>query len=176
MSYFRLALMSLVLLGGCQPRVPLEIREPLPGSPSVSIVQQDIKPYVGTFVRWGGVIVSVENRTDETWLEIVSKELDNDGKPLKNDVSLGRFLVRREEFLDPAVYRPGREVTVYGVVKALVTRKIGERPYAYPVVRAERLYLWPEYRYYPYAYPYYPWPGYYYPYYYPYRFGYFPYW
>ncbi len=177
--HYPLIFVFLVWLGGCQSRVPIEIREPVLGSPGVETVQREIKPYVGQFVRWGGVIVSVENRTNETRMEIVSKVLDDEGRPLKSDVSLGRFFARSEGFLDPAVYRAGREVTVYGAVETLVTRKIGERPYAYPVIRAEKLYLWPEYRYYPYAYPYYPWPGYfYYPYYYPFypRFGYFPFW
>jgi outer membrane lipoprotein len=179
--YYPLIFVFLVLLGGCQSRVPIEIREPVLGSPSVAIVQQDIKPYVGKFVRWGGVIVSVENRTNETWVEIVSKELNDKGQPLKSDVSLGRFLARSQGFIDPAVYQPEREATVYGTVETLVTRKIGESPYVYPVVKVEKLYLWPKSNYL-YGYRYYPWPGYfYYPYYYPfypyyYRFGYFPYW
>ena len=181
MNYFPLISLCLILLSGCQSRVPLEIREPLPGSPSVSAVQHDIKPYAGISVRWGGVIVSVENRPNETWIEIVSKKLDHNGQPVNSDVSLGRFLARIEGFLDPAIYKAEREVTVYGVVESLVTRKIGESSYVYPVVKAKRVYLWPEYH--PYADRYYPWPGYYYPYYftpypyypYYYRFGYFPY-
>ncbi|MGH8545442.1 MAG: Slp family lipoprotein, partial [Gammaproteobacteria bacterium] len=76
----------------------------------------------------------------------------------------------------PAVYRAGRQVTVYGVLKPPVNRTIGERPYTYPMVRAQKLYLWPDYREYwrnrpyrydPFYYPYYP----YYPYWHRFRFG-----
>ena len=47
-------------------------------------------------VRWGGAIASVENRRDETWIEIVER-------PLNTDKSAGRFLARVDGFLDPAV-------------------------------------------------------------------------
>jgi outer membrane lipoprotein len=157
-------LLVLIFLAGCQSRVPFEIRESPPGSPSVAMVQQDIKSYLGKRVRWGGVIVSVENRPNDTWLEIVSKELDDKGRPVESDVSLGRFFARTEGFLDPAVYKTERAVTVYGTVEELASRTIGERPYAYPVVKADKLYLWPEYQEYPYRY----YPGWWdYPYYYP---------
>jgi outer membrane lipoprotein len=49
-------------------------------------------------------------------------------------------------------------------VEELTSRTIGEHPYAYPVVKASKLYLWPEYQKYPYRY--HPW-WWDYPYYYP---------
>ena len=60
----------------------------------------------------------------------------NDGRPEPGNVSLGRFLVSSDGFLDPAVYSAGREVTVYGVLQNVLVRNIGTRPYLYPLVKA----------------------------------------
>ncbi len=48
------------------------------------------------------------------------------------------------EFLDPAVYAPGRRITVVGEVVGEEERKIGEVPYRYPVIKVERIRLWPK--------------------------------
>jgi outer membrane lipoprotein len=120
-------------------------------------------------VRWGGRIVRVENKANDTWIEVIAKELDGEGRPIESDQSAGRFLVRVEGFLDPAVYQADREVTVYGVVETKVDRTIGERPYTYPMIRAQRFHLWEEE--FPERYGYDPWypRGYFYdPFYYPY--------
>ncbi|MGH8651549.1 MAG: Slp family lipoprotein [Gammaproteobacteria bacterium] len=41
-------------------------------------------------------------------------------------MSLGRFLVSSDGFLDPATYSAGREVTVYGILENVLMRNIGE--------------------------------------------------
>ncbi len=156
------------VLTGCQSSVPIEIRQPVLDAPSIAQVQQDPQSGKGKRVRWGGVIASVENRADDTWVEVVSKTLGDQGRPVSDDVALGRFFARVPGFLDPAVYAADREITVYGVVEEEVKRNIGEKPYRYPTVRSERLYLWPVYLAAPYGY--YPDPYWYDPFYYPYRF------
>ena len=95
-------------------------------------------------MRWGGVIVSTKSVADHTEVEILAKALRNDGRPETGDASLGRLLVASNEFLDPALYGADREVTVYGVLKEVLVRSIGEYPYTYPLVQAIQLYLWPQ--------------------------------
>ncbi len=178
-----LALFAAALLTGCATYLPEAIRKAPPKDIAVSEVRRNIDLYKGQFVRWGGTIASVENRKGETWLEIVARELDGDGRPRETDVSQGRFLARITGFLDPAVYAPGREMTVAGTIEGHLTRKIGEYVYTYPVVNVELSHLWPvrvryprDYYYYDpfWPYPWYPWSpwypwGYPYPYSYPYR-------
>jgi outer membrane lipoprotein len=143
---------ALLVLAGCQSSVPIQIREPLLEAPSIVQVQEDLKGNKGKHVRWGGVIASVENRAADTWVEVVSKALGQEGRPLSGDQAFGRFFARVSGFLDPAVYKPDREVTVYGVVEDTVERPIGTKPYRYPMVKSELLYLWPVYRTGPYGY------------------------
>lgn len=158
-----------LLFSACSySNVPLEIREGLPDNPELGSVQNDAGAYEGEQIRWGGTIISVENNESDTWIVVLAKDLGRNGRPRYVDESIGRFIVRADEFLDPDIYEQDREITVYGPIEGKVDRKIGEKPYIYPLVKSDRLYLWPEYRSGS-AYPsgYYP----YYPYYYPYDFG-----
>ncbi len=152
------ALLSAVLAaGGCASNVPREISEPVPGSPSVAQAAATPEPVAGAQVRWGGIIAGVENLADVTVLELVAKELGAFGRPRETDASDGRFLARVPGFLDPKVYAPDREVTVFGTLAGRERRSIGERPYEYPVVRADKVHLWsrPPAYFYPYADPFY---------------------
>jgi Outer membrane lipoprotein Slp family len=56
----------------------------------------------------------------------------------------GRFLVSTREFLDPAIYAPGRRLMVLGTVAGRSERRVGDLPYAYPMISAERIKLWPK--------------------------------
>ena len=171
---FRIVVWGFVILGlvGCASPVPKSISEP--ASPyTVSDVRQSPSQTRGVMVRWGGTIVSVDNRERETWLEIVAHPLEQSGRPKETDATLGRFLARATGFLEPAVYAPGREITVYGMVEGLNEGMIGDYPYEFPVIGAHKLWLWekrPERASDPRLYdPWYRWPHYGYPaYWYPY--------
>lgn len=133
-----------VLGAGCASNVPREISEPLPDSPGVADAAAMPERVEGRHVRWGGTVAAVQNRADGTELELVTRELGAFGRPRATDASAGRALVRVPEFLDPAIYAEGRAVSVYGTLAGREQRLLGERPYDYPVVRAEKVYLWPE--------------------------------
>ena len=166
-----IALFLALTLAGCASDIPRPIRESPAENIAVTEALKDPQQHRAAAVRWGGAIASIENRRDETWIEIVERPLDADGQPRDTDQSAGRFLARVQGFLDPAIFAPKRRGTGAGVLDGNSTRTIGEHPYTYPVVRAEHVYLWPvppktgrPYYYPPYWYdPWYPW-GYPYPY------------
>lgn len=145
-----------MLLGGCASVVPETIRTAAPGNVQIVEVRTQPTQYNDALIRWGGNIVSTRNERDHTVLEIVARELDSDGRPLAEDKSLGRFLVKTQGFLDPEVYKSEREVTVRGRVEGVIEQAIGGYRYVYPVVRADDIYLWkprlPAAPYYPYYY------------------------
>ena len=166
-----IALFLALSLAGCASDIPRPIREAPADNIAFAQALKNPEQHRAAAVRWGGAIAAVENRRDETWIEIVERPLDVDGQPRVTDNSAGRFLARVQGFLDPAIFAPKRRVTVAGTLDGVSTRTIGEHPYTYPVVRVDSIYLWPvppktEYPYYylPYWYdPWYPW-GYPYPY------------
>ncbi len=141
---YRLSLILAFALGACQSTVPIDIRDPPPGSPSLTEVLGNESAFQGVRVRWGGTIVSVKNRENDTLFEILGKALGGSGEPLSADHTLGRFMVRVQGFLDPAIYRPSRAVTVYGSLEKPLEDRIGERSYTFPVVSSQTLYLWPD--------------------------------
>lgn len=131
-------------LGGCASDVPQGIRQAPPSAVGPAEARAEPQRLAGVAVRWGGTIASVENRRDETWVDVVARPLASDGSPQVSDSpAMGRFLAQVPGFLDPAVYSTGREVTVRGTFTGIEIRSIGEFPYRYPVVRVQQHYLWP---------------------------------
>lgn len=162
-------LLLVVFLTACAS-VPESIRGDYQELPTVMEVQAQPQAFVGHKVRWGGVIIGLENLSDHSVLEILAYPLDESARPRLDEGSLGRFLLHVGGFLDPATYEGKREVSAIGTIKGIQTRKIGEFAYRYPVVEGRALHLWPE-RQEPEPYYYDPWYyGYPYPWYGPYRY------
>lgn len=138
-------------------------------TPTAAVSSIEAQP-MGAKVRWGGPILSLDNKSNETCFEILALPLDVQGKPRDTDKSEGRFLACKTGFEEPEVYKPGRLVTVVGTVKDITRRKVGEHEYTYPLLAADTVYLWPKevensraYFYYDPFFGPYPWP-YFYPY------------
>jgi len=154
------------ILQGCAT-LPKEFREiPVKKDITLSQVLSSPEIYKNSQVLWGGKIVNCLNKEDITLLEIVQFSLDLEGKPKADTISEGRFLVETPQFLDCAIYTPGKLITVAGVFKDLRDGKIGEKSYKFPVLEGKAFHLWKEevkvqveaYPYYYWWYPYwYPW-------------------
>lgn len=167
-SGFLLVVLGLVVTA-CAT-MPAPIGRAPPGDPQLAEVRDNVGVHTGTLVRWGGTILSVENKDNETWIEVLEFKLTNSGQPTRYSPSDGRFLVHVNEFLDPAVYRKGRAITVIGPLEGDIERSIGEHPYSFPVVKADEHYMWTSYRR-QYYYPRYYYGSYYYPYHYGFHYG-----
>lgn len=133
---------AFLALTSCASNIPITIQKPPPGNPAVELVRSDVSKFVGSQVRWGGTIASVENRQNHTLIEIVARELRSNGRPNENDRSAGRFIAQIEGFLEPAIYEKGRLLTVNGTIADQTTRTIGEFTYTFPVVIADDYFLW----------------------------------
>lgn len=161
---------ALMLLSGCASQIPASIKTPPIPDTEFQQAKQSVNTYQNQNVRWGGKIISVENKADSTWIEILASPLNSYGKPSYRKSYEGRFIARVNGFLDPEHYSKDRNLTIFGTIETEFVKRIDEYPYSYPLVNVKEYYLWPEYRHYTarYRYPYFH--GYYYPYYY-YPFG-----
>ncbi|MFQ5354085.1 MAG: Slp family lipoprotein [Thermodesulfobacteriota bacterium] len=106
----------------------------------------DIKytPYanIGSVAVLGGRIVSINNQSDMTLIEVFQLPLSPTLKPLQDtEKSQGRFLILRYGFLDPSIYM-NKLVTVAGPVSEPVTRPLDKKPYRYPVIESREFYIW----------------------------------
>jgi outer membrane lipoprotein len=156
---------AILLLSGCASKVPDVIATPPAGEIRVDEVQQRDRAFTNEKIRWGGEIISVENLSQETRIEILSRPLDDEGKPKDDSRSIGRFLARIEGYLEPEEYPKNHQITVTGTITEVVEKPVGEYPYPYPVIEVEAYYLWPEQK--VYSHPYY-YDPFYDPFYYPY--------
>ena len=71
----------ITLVSACASKPPAAISKDPPENLTLTRVRMDIDRYIGSEVRWGGVISKVENKTDRTWVEIIRLNLrDNAGR------------------------------------------------------------------------------------------------
>jgi outer membrane lipoprotein len=163
-------LFSLFLLAGCaSTKVPKAISTPAADDIRVDEVQQHKQQFTHAKVRWGGDIISVENLAQETRIEILSRPLNDEGKPKDDRRSIGRFIARIEGYLESEEYPKNRLMTITGTLLEVEQKPVGDYPYPYPVVEVEAYYLWPEQK--VYSHPYY-YDPFYDPFYYPYWYRY----
>ncbi|MDN5869239.1 MAG: Slp family lipoprotein [Nitrococcus sp.] len=140
-QWWRWAGMAVVMTGCATEPVPIS-DSPLSNSP-LAQVHANPSDHRGYTVRWGGTALEVENRGKETVLLILGRPLDDEGKPLVEGASPGRFIANVKGFLDPGVYSSGRLVTVVGTIAGSESKKIDSHSYRYPVVAVDDHYLWP---------------------------------
>lgn len=137
-----------VLISSCAPVISQTTMKDVDKNVSFTTIQRNPDAMKGRVVLLGGEIIATTPGSEETWIEVLEKPLDFRQKPSEEDVSSGRFLVRFEGFLDPAIYEKGRKLTVAGVVEGKIVRPIGEIDYIYPVIAVREHHLWkPDYDY-----------------------------
>ena len=98
----------------------------------------------GAAVRWGGEIIKVEPKSEQTCFEVLARDLDSTARPIKRDPSAGRFMACRGGFYDPEEFQHGREVTVVGHLDGVERGMVGQFDYTYARVAADAIYLWPK--------------------------------
>ena len=169
------------LLSACS-NLPPAIEDPPLYDLSYSQAIRNITQYKDAPVRWGGVVIDVENEQNFSLVQILYYPLNSYGRPRLDKPNEGRFLIKSPEFLDPAVYSKDTEITIAGTLKGDIERKVGNKTLRLPLILSTVIYLWPDYipgNYYGYGgygvfgfgypyygyygYPYY-WGGYYWPY------------
>ena len=137
-----LSVLLLLLLSGCA-RSPTYERYGADGTLTPKSVAASPQMAAGKQVLWGGVIMQTVNLKDRTQIEVLAYPLDSDSRPQRDREPLGRFILERAGYLEPASYAEGRLITGVGRVTGTRAGQIGAKIYDYPVVSARQLYLWP---------------------------------
>jgi outer membrane lipoprotein len=139
-----MVIMSVLLVAGCASRFPEPIRTDNKQLVEFPQALQSPDRYQGETARWGGVIASIDNRDQQTRLEVVNFRLNSYGRPITDDQTPGRFVVYLDRFVDPEVYKPGRAVTALGTFSEVEEGAIGDYVYVFPVLQASGVELWQE--------------------------------
>jgi len=164
--FWFLLLSSFLILPACAHVISKDLRVAADPHLSFRQIGHDPNAYRGRTVIWGGEIIDTINQGDgSTLVEVLERPLGWRGEPDRSSPSEGRFLIQDEKYLDPYIYRKGREITVAGEILGERKRPVGQTDYRYPLISNKQLYLWPVYYYAPYPHSYYgpwgyPYPGY----------------
>jgi outer membrane lipoprotein len=140
--FSKFLLLGMVFISGCAYPISRELREEARENLTFSSVFQNPTAYTGAIVIWGGTIISTLNRPAGTEVTVLEIPLDSMERPEAETHSHGRFIAKVSKFLDPAIYRPGRGVTVAGEIIGKETQPLGEITYTYPVIVIKQIYLW----------------------------------
>jgi len=143
-SSFVLVMAAVLLLAGCAHVISKGVLQEVDTSVSYAQLSEDPNAYTGKTVLLGGDIIETQNFPDKTLVLVLQRPLGSRGQPGEGDVSEGRFIITSSEFLDPAIYSPGRKLTVAGTVAGKEEHPLGEITYTYPVIEKRELYLWAE--------------------------------
>jgi outer membrane lipoprotein len=157
-----LVLLLALALTGCVSAFPSEVTVGVNRDITLAALRAaEPGAFVNQRVILGGEILATTPKGERTEIEILSRRLRSDDSPERSDRSDGRFQVKASQFLDPAVFAPGRRVTVLGTVVGEEQRPLGDVPYRYPVIASDAITLWPrDPPLYPYYYdPYWPYWG-----------------
>jgi len=138
------AILALLLLlaAACTHVISPEARTGIDPEATFAAVKAAPDAYRGKTLMLGGVIVSSTVDPSGSALEVFRWKLDRWGEPVAVDETAGRFLAASEGLLDPAIYAPGRLVTLTGTANGETTRPLGQISYRYPVFQIGEIYLW----------------------------------
>jgi outer membrane lipoprotein len=111
----------------------------------------DVAPYAaadgalrsGERVVWGGMIIEVKNRADDTEIVMLGYPLDRKFRPVLKGATVGRFIVVLPGYVERFDYPQGRFLTVRGALVGTREELIEEKPYLYPIITGDALKLWP---------------------------------
>ena len=132
----------MVALFACAPAFSRQSLDQVETKISFPILLQDPEQYRGKIVMFGGAIIQTWMEANETWVEVLQKPLDWDNRPEDTDVSYGRFFILFPGFQDPAIYAPGRKITVIGEVQGKRIDKIKDLDYTFPIILSKESHLW----------------------------------
>ena len=136
-------LMFCLILGACTS-LPQVMKDASVTDVTYTQAIQNIDVHNNTIVRWGGVIISVENNEDHTLIQALFYPLSHLGRPQPSKLNGGHFIVRSKEFIDPVIYANKKEITVVGTLNGKIKRKVGERTIRVPFIQSTAIHLWPE--------------------------------
>ena len=141
--FIYIAIAGFFLLSGCASVISQRALDEVDRTLIFEQLLENPEAHKGKAVLLGGTIIETQNFSDRTLIVVLQRPLGFRKRPIVEDVSRGRFIINTQEFLDPAIYRNERKVTVVGSVMGSEVRTLGKTEYSYPVIEKKELYLWP---------------------------------
>lgn len=139
-----LILTAMLICTACAPVISPDVRAGLDRQLSFANIMEAPEAHLGKRVMLAGTILEAKNLPQGTRLEILQFPHTRRGRPATEAPSGGRFMVMSSSYLETAIYRPGRAITVAGQLTDVQSLPLGETIYRYPLLVPQELYLWSE--------------------------------
>lgn len=121
---------------------------PMRNIPYTNIGFNEVKTNIASFhnmpFRWGGRIINVTNEESFSQAQLLFFPLNRYDRPNTNRETQGRFAITRAQFLDPAIYKEGTEVTVTGILSGEIKQLIGKKMLTLPLLKIDHIHTWPD--------------------------------
>lgn len=132
---------SIVLLGAwlsaCQTTARLDVDK----SASTVTPNEATQAAQGAEYLWGGKILQVENRGDNTEITVLSYPLSGKESPQARKESTGRFVAVYPGYLEPVDYAQGKYITVLGAFSGYRDGMVEGADYRFPLLNASNVQL-----------------------------------
>ena len=132
-----------LFLGGCTG-LPKAMRDANVTDVTYTEGSQNIDSHKDVLVRWGGIIIDVENEENFSLVQALFYPLSYSGRPQPDKPNEGRFVIKSKEFLDPVVYAKDMEITVIGKLNGNIQRMVGKKAIQVPLIQSMAIHLWPK--------------------------------
>ena len=142
--FFVCMVLTCLVTAGCAPVISQQVLDEVDDNVRFVDILADPDAYRGRAVLLGGYVIETLNLPEKTLIMVLQSPLGYRKEPAAESASKGRFIVSVPGFLDPAIYRPGRKVTVVGLIAGKEVRSLGEIKYTYPVITKREVYIWSE--------------------------------
>ena len=137
-----LAVFLVTVLAGCASGISQQSLAKVTYTGSFSELQKNPNQFIDQIVLFGGKILEVNIAPTSSELIVMQMPLNNSNRPQNSDQSKGRFIIRSQQFLDPALYQKGSLLSAVAIIKGSQTRAIGGFNYVYPLLEAIEIKLW----------------------------------
>ncbi len=141
-----LGICVIFLILGCATGISQKARSQVTYNGSFAELQTAADEHMGEIVMLGGKVIETKGYPAFSEITVLQLPFGKKDRPQDGDRSDGRYLIRSEQFLDPAVYRQGSLLTVVGKLSGSEVRSIGEFQYVYPIVEGIEIKRWPQAR------------------------------
>ncbi|MCH9638769.1 MAG: Slp family lipoprotein [Betaproteobacteria bacterium] len=131
-----------IFLGACTS-LPPAIEKAQVEDISYHQISADLDRYKNTQVRWGGVVIGVENEENNSLMQVLFYPLDHYGRPQIDKPSAGHFVIKSTQFLDAEVYVMDREIVAVGTIDNEIGRTLDTQSTEVPQMSSTAIHLWP---------------------------------
>jgi len=138
--HWLIVLASLLSFVACSSMISLQAQSLTDPELSYAQLASNPEAYMGKVVIIAGILIEAVNTREDTRLVLLQypDPANRRGRPQTDTSSGGRFLVLTPEYLETAIYRAGRALTVAGEVRGPRGLPGGETVYRYPPSGATR--------------------------------------